>query len=119
MTEKRRVGRPRKTSAPVKTEKKNVNWKQKCEMLEQELRMQKKSHDIFALNSKEILKQQGDTQHMILEVVLDGYHSIQEQCKAALELTGVIDVSDVEYTVNFAKKVLLYQFSKLVDTQED
>jgi hypothetical protein len=119
MTQKRRVGRPRKTSTPVVKERKNINWKQRCETLEQELKMQKKSHDLFAINAKEILKQQGDTQHMILEVVLDGYHSIQEQCKAALELTGVIDVSDVEYTVNFAKKVLLHQFSKLVDTEED
>ena len=119
MTEKRKVGRPRKTSTPVKTEKKNINWKQKCEMLEEELRMQKEFHKAFAVNAKEILQAQSNTEHMILEVVLNGYHNIQEQCKVALELTGTIDIADVEYTVNFAKKTLLHQFSKLVDTQED
>jgi hypothetical protein len=119
MTEKRKVGRPRKTSTPVKTEKKNINWKQKCEMLEQELKMQKEFHKAFAVNAKEILQAQSNTQHMILEVVLNGYHSIQEQCKAAINLKGEIDIADVEYTVNFAKKVLLHQFSNLVDTEED
>jgi len=119
MMQKRKVGRPRKTSTPVKQEKKYVNWKQKCETLEQELKIQKEAHNAFAETANEILQAQSNSQHMILEVVLDGYHSIQEQCKAALELTGTIDVSDVEYTVNFAKKTLLHQFSKLVDTEED
>ena len=38
MTQKRRVGRPRKTSTPVVKERKNINWKQRCETLEQELK---------------------------------------------------------------------------------
>jgi hypothetical protein len=119
MKEKRKVGRPRKTSKPVGKERKYINWKQKCEMLEQELKMQKEYHKEFAVNAKEILQAQSNTEHMILEVVLNGYHNIQEQCKVALELTGAIDIADVEYTVNFAKKTLLHQFSKLADTQED
>lgn len=119
MTQKRKVGRPRKTSTPVVKERKNINWKQKCEILEQELKIQKESHRAFVESANEILQSQGNTQHMILEVVLDGYHSIQEQCKAAIKLTGEIDIADVEYTVNFAKKTLLHQFSKLADTQED
>jgi hypothetical protein len=119
MTQKKKVGRPKKTSTPVKQKKQYVNWKQKYEEVALQLQLHKESYDMFAASANEILQAQGNTQHELLEVVLDGYHSIEEQCKIAINLTGKIEMQDVEYPVNFAKRVLLHKFSQLVETEED
>jgi hypothetical protein len=119
MTQKKKVGRPKKTSTPVKQKRRYINWKQKYEQAAQQLQLHKESHDVFAASANEILQGLTNTQHELLEVVLDGYHSIQEQCKIAVNLTGKIEMQDIEYPVNFAKRVLLNKFSQLVETQED
>ncbi len=50
MTQKKKVGRPKKTSTPVKQKKQYVNWKQKYEEVALQLQLHKESYDVFAVD---------------------------------------------------------------------
>jgi hypothetical protein len=120
MSVKRKVGRPRKTSTPVVKEKKvNTNWRQKYDDLYNAVKVQEEMHERFKQSATQVLSEQADNQLEIVKLVLDSYHSIEEQCKTALELTGSIEEADVIYLTSFARRVLLNKFTDFNKASED
>jgi hypothetical protein len=117
--EKNKVGRPKKMSTPVVKEKKYSNWKEKYEQLLVEHTLREETSEMFIANAREVVQEQADKQLEIVKLVLDSYHSIEEQCKTAIELTGSIEESDVIYITSFARRALLHKFSLFDSKKED
>jgi uncharacterized protein YqeY len=119
MSEKRKVGRPRKTSAPVVEKINVVTWKQKYHDLLKEYKLREETSEMFIANAREVLSEQADNQLEIIKLVLDSYSSIEGQCKTALDLTGSIEEADVMYLTSFARRVLLHKFSDFNKASEE
>ena len=117
--QKRKVGRPRKTSAPVVRERKNTNWKEKYEQLLKESKLQRESSEMVNKTASEILEKQSNHQLQVLMVVLNGITSIQEICSVAKEITGQITEEDVAYSTELTKRALLYKYNKLHEDLEE
>jgi hypothetical protein len=117
--EKKKVGRPRKTSKPVVEKVEVITWKQKYHDLLKEHQLREETSEMFIANAREVLSQQADNQLEIVKLVLDSYHSIEEQCKTAFELTGSIEEADVMYLTSFARRALLHKFTQFNEAVEN
>jgi len=117
--EKRKVGRPKKISKPVVEQVEVITWKQKYHDLLKQHELREETSEMFIANAREVLSQQADNQLEIVKLVLDGYYSIEEQCKTAIELTGRIEEADITYMVGFAKRVLLHKFTQFNEAVEN
>jgi hypothetical protein len=117
--EKKKVGRPKKTSTPAVENLEVVTWKQKYEQLLKEHELREETAEMFVANAREVLSKQADNQLDIIKLVLDSYHSIEEQCNTAFELTGRIEQSDVLYLTSFARRALLHKFTQFNEAVED
>jgi hypothetical protein len=117
--EKRKVGRPRKTSTPVVKEKKYVNWKEQYDLVVSELAMTKELLASITENANGVVEQQADKQLDIVKLTLDSYNTIEKHCERVNKLTGSIDESDVLYLTSVARRALLHKFVEFNEAQED
>jgi AmiR/NasT family two-component response regulator len=117
--EKRKVGRPRKTSTPVVKEKKYSNWKKKHDDLAEDLRVSTMGFLEMIKNNQEIFEKQADHQLDIVKLVLDSYNTIEKHCEEAVKLTGRIEQSDIVYLTSFARRALLHKFVEFNEAEED
>ena len=122
--EKRKVGRPRKTSKnavilDVKKEKVANNWKEKHDLLAKELELAKSMIFDITNNANSVVEKQSDRQLDIVKLTLDSYSTMEQHCKEVVELTGSIDESDVLYLTSVARRALLHKFVEFNADLED
>lgn len=121
--EKKKVGRPRKTSKNaviMDVPKKAVDsWKQKYEELLVQYTLREETADMFISNAREVIEEQADKQLDIVKLVLDSYHTIEQHCTKVFKLTGTIDESDILYLTSVARRALLHKFVEFNEAQED
>lgn len=122
--EKRKVGRPRKTSKNavilgVKKEKVANNWKEKYEFVAKELEIAKAVILEINRTSNEVIEKQADRQLDIVKLTLDSYSTMEQHCKEITEITGQIDESDVLYLTSVARRALLHKFVEFNKAEED
>lgn len=122
--EKRKVGRPRKTSKnavilDVKKEKVANNWKEKHDLLAKELELAKSMIFDITNNANSVVEKQADRQLDIVKLTLDSYSTMEQHCKEVVELTGSIDESDVLYLTSVARRALLHKFVEFNADLED
>lgn len=109
--EKKKVGRPRKTSKPVVEQKKVVDsWKAKYEQLLEQYTLREETTETFMSDARGIIAQQADNQLDLVKLVLDSYATMEQHCKEIIELTGTIDESDILYLTSVARRALLHKF---------
>ena len=112
--EKRKVGRPRKTSknAVIMDVPKNSidSWKTKYEQLLVQHTLREETAETFMADARAIISQQADNQLDLVKLVLDGYATMEQHCKEIIELTGTIDESDILYLTSVARRALLHKF---------
>lgn len=118
MTEKRKVGRPKKTSTPIVKDKININWKSAYLNLVEENKKKEGMFESFKQNASEVIGEMADNQLNVINVVLDAVNSIEEHCTQIIEQTNHLDITDVTYMVNVAKRRLLATYSQMQDTEE-
>jgi hypothetical protein len=121
--EKRKVGRPRKTSKNaviLDVKKKTVDtWKEKYEQLLVQYTLREETADLFIANAREVIEEQADRQLDIVKLTLDSYSTIEKHCKEVMQLTGSIDESDVLYLTSVARRALLHKFVEFNADSED
>jgi len=117
--EKRKVGRPRKTSTPVVKEKKYSNWKEKYEFVAKELEIAKAAILEINRTSNEVVEKQADRQLDIVKLTLDSYNTIEKHCERVTKLTGNVEQSDVLYLTSVARRALLHKFVEFNEAEED
>lgn len=122
--EKRKVGRPRKTSKnavvlDVKKEKAVNYWKVQYEQLLSEQALREETAEMFMADAKDIITKQADNQLDLVKLVLDSYHTIEKHCERVSKLTGNIEQSDVLYLTSVARRALLHKFIELDEKVED
>lgn len=117
--EKRKVGRPRKTSTKVVKERKYVNWKEQHDLVASELAMTRELLASITDNANSVVEKQADKQLDIVKLTLDSYSTIEKHCKEVMQLTGSIDESDVLYLTSVARRALLHKFVEFNGDSED
>lgn len=121
--EKRKVGRPRKTSKNaviLDVEKKTVDtWKAKYEQLLVQYTLREETADLFIANARQVIEEQADKQLDIVKLVLDSYSTIEKHCTEVFKLTGSIDGSDILYLTSVARRALLHKFVEFNEAEED
>jgi hypothetical protein len=117
--EKRKVGRPKKTSTRVIKERKYVNWKEQHDLVARELDLTKQLIADITNNANEIVEKQADRQLDIVKLTLDSYNTIEKHCEEAVKLTGRIEQSDIVYLTSFARRALLHKFVEFNEAEED
>ena len=117
--EKRKVGRPRKTSTKVVKERKYVNWKEQHDLVVSELAMTKELLASITDNANSVVEKQADRQLDIVKLTLDSYNSIEKHCERIIKVTGTIDQSDVLYLTSVARRSLLHKFVEFNEELED
>ena len=117
--EKRKVGRPRKTSTKVVKERKYVNWKERHDFVAKELELTKSMIFDITNNAGSVVERQADHQLDIVKLMLDSYHTIEKHCEEAVNLTGRIEQSDIVYLTSFARRALLHKFVEFNEAEED
>lgn len=117
--EKRKVGRPKKTSTPVVKEKKYVNWKERHDFVAKELELTKSMIFDITNNAGSVVEKQADKQLDIVKLTLDSYNTIEKHCERVIKLTGSIDQSDVLYLTSVARRALLHKFVEFNEAEED
>jgi hypothetical protein len=112
--EKRKVGRPRKTSknAVIMGVPKNSvdTWKTKYEKLLSEQLLREETAEMFMADARNIIQKQADNQLDLVKLILDSYSTMEQHCKEVIELTGTIDESDILYLTSVARRALLHKF---------
>jgi chorismate mutase len=113
--EKRKVGRPRKTSKnavilDVKKEKIVNNWKAMYEQLLSEQQLREETAEMFMADARAIISQQADNQLDLVKLVLDSYATMEQHCTEVMKLTGNIEESDILYLTSVARRALLHKF---------
>jgi hypothetical protein len=116
--EKKKVGRPKKTSTIVK-ERKYINWKEQHDLVVSELAMTRELLASITENANGVVEQQADKQLDIVKLTLDSYNTIEKHCEKVNKLTGSIDESDVLYLTSVARRALLHKFVEFNEAQED
>jgi hypothetical protein len=117
--EKKKVGRPKKTSEKVVKEKKYINWKEQHDLVVSELALTKELLDQITNHSHEVLQKQADKQLDIVKLTLDSYNTIEKHCEKVNKLTGSIDESDILYLTSVARRALLHKFVEFNEDLED
>jgi chorismate mutase len=118
--EKRKVGRPKKTSKPVVEQKKVVeSWKAKYEQLLVQYTLREETADLFIENARQVIEEQADKQLDIVKLTLDSYSTMEKHCTEVFKLTGSIDESDILYLTSVARRALLHKFVEFNEAQED
>lgn len=117
--EKKKAGRPKKTSKTVAVEKKHVNWKDKHDIIAKELELAKATILEVNRSANEVIEKQADRQLDIVKLTLDSYSTIENHCKEVMQLTGNIDESDVLYLTSVARRALLHKFVEFNEDSED
>ena len=122
--EKRKVGRPRKTSKnavilDVEKEKVVDNWKAKYEQLLVQHTLREETSEMFMADARDIIQKQADNQLDLVKLVLDSYHTIEQHCEKVSKLTGHIEQSDVLYLTSVARRALLHKFIEFDEKVED
>jgi hypothetical protein len=118
--EKRKVGRPRKTSTvTTKKDKVATNWKAKYEFISKELEIAKAVMLEINDNAQDVVQKQADNQLDIVKLVLDSYSNIEHHCTEVSKLTGHIEESDILYLTSVARRALLHKFVEFNESQED
>jgi hypothetical protein len=117
--EKRKVGRPRKTSKPIVKEKKYNNWKDKYDFVAKELELAKATILEVNRSANEVIEKQADRQLDIVKLTLDSYSTMEQYCTDVVKLTGNIEESDIWYLTSVARRALLHKFVEFNESQED
>lgn len=115
MTEKKKAGRPKNK---VKNSKIELNWKDAYLNLIEENEKRNNLFESFKQNASEVIGEMADNQLNVINVVLDAVNSIEEHCTQIIEQTNHLDITDVTYMVNVAKRRLLATYSQMQDTEE-
>lgn len=119
MSEKRKVGRPKKTSTVVAKNKKiNMNWKAAYLNLVEENKKRDMMFESFKENAGSVIGEMADNQLNVINVVLNSIDSIESHCNNVLEQTNTLEITDVAYMVNLAKRRLLATYSHMENTEE-
>lgn len=113
--EKRKVGRPRKTSKnavilDVPKEKVTNNWKAMYEQLLSEQLLREETAEMFMADARDIIQKQADNQLDLVKLVLDSYSTMEQHCTEVSKLTGNIEESDILYLTSVARRALLHKF---------
>ena len=113
--EKRKVGRPRKTSKnavilDVPKEKVSNNWKAMYEQLLSEQLLREETAEMFMADARDIIQKQADNQLDLVKLVLDSYSTMEQHCTEVSKLTGNIEESDILYLTSVARRALLHKF---------
>jgi len=108
--EKRKVGRPRKTSKPVVEQAKVITWKQKYHDLLKQHELREETAETFMADARAIISQQADNQLDLVKLVLDGYATMEQHCTDVVKLTGNVEESDILYLTSIARRALLHKF---------
>ena len=117
--EKKKAGRPRKTSKTVAVEKKYVNWKDTHDIIAKELELAKATILEVNKSANEVIEKQADRQLDIVKLTLDSYNTIEKHCERITKLTGQIDESDILYLTSVARRALLHKFVEFNEDSED
>ena len=127
--EKKKVGRPRKTSKnvvildvkkrAVVKERKYVNWKEQHNLVVSELAMTRELLASITDNANSVVEKQADKQLDIVKLTLDSYNTIEKHCEKITKLTGNIEESDVLYLTSVARRALLHKFVEFNEELED
>lgn len=117
--EKKKAGRPRKTSKKIVKEKKYVNWKEQHDLVVSELAMTKELLASITDNANSVVEKQADKQLDIVKLTLDSYNTIEKHCERVVKLTGNIEESDVLYLTSVARRALLHKFVEFNEAEED
>lgn len=115
MTEKKKAGRPKNK---VKNSTIELNWKDAYLNLIEENEKRNNLFESFKQNASEVIGEMADNQLNVINVVLDAVDSIEEHCTQIIEQTNHLDITDVTYMVNVAKRRLLATYSQMQDTEE-
>jgi hypothetical protein len=119
MTEKRKVGRPKKTSTVAKPQKEiKMTWKSAYLNLVQEEKKRNEMFEAFKSNASSVIGEMADTQLNTINLFLSSIDDIENHCVSVLETTKQIDITDVSYMVNLAKRKLLATYSQFENTEE-
>ena len=119
MTEKRKVGRPKKTSTPIVKDKININWKSAYLNLVEENKKKEGMFESFKQNASEVIGEMADNQLNVINVVLNSIDSIEEHCTNVVVQTNNLEISDVTYMVNLAKRRLLAAYNQIETDSEE
>jgi hypothetical protein len=117
--EKRKVGRPKKTSKPVVEQVEVITWKQKYHDLLKEHQLREETSETFMADARDIISQQAENQLDLVKLVLDSYSTMEHHCTEVSELTGHIEQSDILYLTGVARRALLHKFVQFNKTIED
>lgn len=118
--EKKKVGRPRKTSKTVSNKYSEfIDWEEQYKFVAQELELAKAMILEVNRTSNEVIEKQADRQLDIVKLTLDSYHTIEKHCEKVMKLTGNIEESDVLYLTSVAKRALLHKFVEFNEELED
>jgi hypothetical protein len=117
--EKKKVGRPKKTSKPVVEKVQSITWKQKYEQLLKEHQLREETSETFMEDAKEIISQQAENQLDLVKLILDSYSTMEQHCTEVMKLTGNIEESDILYLTSVARRALLHKFTQFNETVED
>jgi chorismate mutase len=119
MSEKRKVGRPKKTSTPVVEKVQVVTWKQKYHDLLKEHQLREETAETFMSDARDIISKQADNQLDLVKLVLDSYSTMEHHCTEVSKLTGHIEESDILYLTSVARRALLHKFTQFDQAVED
>ena len=119
MSEKRKVGRPKKTSTPVVEKVQVVTWKQKYHDLLKEHQLREEIAETFMSDARDIISKQADNQLDLVKLVLDSYSTMEQYCTDVVKLTGNIEESDIWYLTSVARRALLHKFLEFDKKVED
>jgi len=117
--EKKKIGRPRKTSTPVVKERKYINWKEQHDLVVSELALTKELLASITDNANGVVEKQADKQLDIVKLTLDSYNTIEKHCEKVNKLTGSIDESDILYLTSVARRALLHKFVEFNEAEEN
>jgi len=118
-TQKRKPGRPRKTSTPVVEKVQVVTWKQKYHDLLKEHQLREETTEMFMSDARDIISKQADNQLDLVKLVLDSYSTMEQHCTDIVKLTGNIEESDILYLTSVARRALLHKFVEFDAKVED
>jgi hypothetical protein len=123
--QKKSVGRPRKKSknAVVLDVEKNktieFDWKAAYLNLAKADAERDERFTAFKENASNVIGEMADNQLNVINVVLDAVDSIEEHCTNVLVQTNSLEMSDVSYMVNLAKRRLLATYSQMQNDSEE
>jgi hypothetical protein len=117
--EKRKVGRPRKTSKPVVEQVEVITWKQKYHDLLKQHELREETTEMFMADARGIITKQADNQLDLVKLVLDSYSTMEQHCTDVVKLTGNVEESDILYLTSVARRALLHKFVQFNETVED